>query len=95
MVPRRAKEALPRSDTTNGKTTRSSDVLLVATTNKSLLTKVMLEMQTRTSQLAPVSTAVYPAGISCNVPTATSSHVYDAFTDAGLNAARNEWTASA
>ena len=95
MVPRRAKEALPKADTTNGKTTRSSNVFLAAKMNRSLLTKGMRAMLTRTSLFAPASTAVYPAGISCNVPTATSSHVCDAFTDAGLNAAMKDLSALA
>ena len=47
-----------------------------------------------TAQLAPVFTAALPAGIYCNVPTATSFHVYDAFTDVGLDAAMNNYVAT-
>ena len=52
-----------------------------------------LEMLSRTFQFALVFTAA-PAGISHDVPTATSSHVRDALTDVGLNAAKNEVVAT-
>ena len=46
-----------------------------------------------TLHFALVFTAA-PAGISHDVPTATSSHVRDALTDVGLNAAMNEVVAT-
>ena len=80
------KEARSRSVTTNGKTMLTSDASLIVTMNTSQRMKEILVLLMRTFQLAPVSIAAFPRkpGIYYNAPTATSSHVYDAVTDAGL-----------